>query len=202
MYRSLHPSPIQLTSVQPTVPPSHQDCLPSKSGFLCLLPTAAIEDTESECESTDEDTTDSGSSSSVSAWPSAPNTPDREGVISLVIDAARRQLVDRLMVEFHTLLNQNMGIGSHTESPRSPNSQTPRSSPSNPSNQGSNNNQKRQRGKGGLDAPKDDENEDRGNKRLERVASSLPAELRMFACPYYRRNPRNHKKYRSCAGAG
>jgi len=63
---------------------------------------------------------------------------------------------------------------------------------------------KRRLNDGDTNLPDDDDYGDKGRKR-RRIAAPAPGKVSIgphFACPFFKRNPKKHRKWRSCAGPG
>jgi hypothetical protein len=158
-------------------------------------------DDTSESDYSETDDSFSSTSESVhSSWPDTPNTAEREGLMPPILGLTRRLIVDRLMEEVHTLLDQHVVLSSRAGS-----SEVSRSEAQSPEriDIGSRNVKKRpiQR-REGSETPGDDPDENRYPKRAKTVPQVSTDPPRRLACPFYQRNPSRHQKYRSCAGPG
>ena len=149
---------------------------------------------ESESEATQRSVSMNGRSSSESGSDSS--------LISPLLDVHRQQTVDRLMAEFRDLLNQSIGIRSR------PASTDPSTVPSS-AHQGSERNSSQTiRGNRGQNrsgsSPGNNQTGGDGNpaEDSEAVEPSDAHLDRRLACPYFKREPRKHRKHRSCAGPG
>jgi len=170
----------------------------------CRTPCTVPDDNiESEDDAFETETTNSTMTSMISTWPGTPNTAEREGLLSPVLGLARRRIIDRLMSEIHALLDQHIEFRSRSGSTESSHSQAPSPFLPDQSTKASSSGRKRPNDRGeGSEIPGNDPGDNRSSKRL-RISSPEPViQPRKLACPYYKRSPRKHQKYRSCAGPG
>ncbi len=126
-----------------------------------------------------------------------------ESLVTPLLDAQRRQLVDRLMVEFRDILRGTITLRGCPSGDTSSNA-------SSSARQGSRQNNSRgprgNQGRGGNrgSSGNDDETREDGRSGQDSRASG-PSEVslgRRFACPYFKRDPRKHREHRSCVGPG
>jgi hypothetical protein len=168
-------------------------------------PSTILDDDMSDTEEewSESDTSLPSTASSASIWPSTPNSAEREGLVTPVLDESRRQIVNRLMLVVRTLLNQHLWFrtraGSDNSSPRQPVEYTLSGTPA--GNQG--NNGKRPREDDSHSEMHGDGSGD-GNpsKHQKTKVPAIDDKPRKLACPYYKRNPSLHRGVRSCAGPG
>ena len=141
--------------------------------------------------------------SSTSLWPSSPNPAERKGLVAPILDESRRQIVDRLMLEVHVLLNRQIGIRSRTGSAQSSCNQAFEQDPAREPAGNPGDNRKRSRDDdSGSEMPGDGSGDGSPAKRQKTNVPAANDKPRKLACPYYKRNPGLHQKYRSCAGPG
>ena len=123
--------------------------------------------------------------------------------VSIQLSLRKRELIDRLMIEFYATFDPNSGVitygGSSSPIPQQ-NAGTNQSV--NTSCLGGGNGKRKASDK---DSPTRDNNGEDLNKRLRPshddpdVGSDMPKKL---ACPYFKRNPRKYQRFRSCPGPG
>jgi hypothetical protein len=150
------------------------------------------------------DISDTSGSSSHSTWQGSLDEGERDALIPVTLFQARKAVIDRLMIEVRSLLNQHSGHscrgeGSEASQPRSSNGSSDIQAESR-----INNKQKRRiTRREGSEPPEDDGSDgDKSSKRKRVNAPSIDNPTRKFACPYYQRNPLRHQSCRSCAGPG
>jgi hypothetical protein len=135
-----------------------------------------------------------------SARSGTPNSDEQDSLIFPILDPARRELIERVMVDFRTMMDQNHGIRSRASSTGSHRSGE--------SNMGglmggdSETGRRKHKLEGDEDpGPPNDGHGDGAHKRPW-TSEKMNAEASRFACPFFKRNSRKHRKYRSCAGPG
>ncbi|KAK1751461.1 hypothetical protein QBC47DRAFT_417369 [Echria macrotheca] len=148
-----------------------------------------------------------GSHSPISNERSSDTSSD-SSLVSPVLDIRRRQVINRLMSEFSDLLDQAIGFrrrpsGSNDWSGGA--HRACRSGRQNAHGQGSQGNRRQVRG-GSAAGNSRGSGDGRGNG-AEDAGAGGPSEAPQasnlkFACPYFQRDPRKHRKHRSCAGPG
>jgi hypothetical protein len=145
----------------------------------------------------------SSSDSSTSSWPSSPNSAERDSLVTPVLDESRKQIVDRLMLEVRILLNREIGIRTRSGSDKSSPRQSVERNLAGEATGNPNNNSKRSRDDGSdSEMPGDGSGDGGPSKRQMTTILATDDMSRKLACPYYKRNPGLHRKYRSCAGPG
>lgn len=183
--------------------------IPSSTPPMTLLVDSGAEDGSNSSDGEDEEDADgSEQEATPDSRPNSERLSSESGsdssLVSPLLDAQRRQMVDRLMAEFRDLLNQTIrargrpsGEGSPGASPSA--SQGPRQNNS----QGSHGN--RNQGWSRNQSLSDNGEADGDGKSGEGSSAAGAPEVRLgrkFACPYFKREPRKHRKHRSCVGPG
>jgi len=171
----------------------------------CATPSTILDEdiTDTEEELSEPETSFSSRDSSTSLWPSTPTSAEQNGLFAPILDESLRQIVDRLMLEVRVLLNRQIGIRSRTDSAQSSRSQSFEQDAARESAGNSGNNRKRSRDDdSGSEMPEDGSGDGSPAKRQKINVPAANDKTRKLACPYYKRNPGLHQKYRSCAGPG
>lgn len=167
--------------------------------------TFSPESTQSPVRQSDTDSEDE-TLYSESDWPSTPNSAEQDGTLILVLDHARRQLVERVMAEFHSMLNQSWSFRSRGNSSHSPAPSRSTEANHSSTSEGLSGDSTCASGrKRAGDEDTQDRGEGQGNGHNKKPRKSLdPVDHphRKFACPFFKRNPRNHRGCRSCIGPG
>jgi hypothetical protein len=164
---------------------------------------AVSKHSESGEEDWDTESQNSSSSSLSSSWSRTLDTPKRETVLAPVLEITRRQIVDRVMAEFHSLLDSHIGARGRAGGSESSNSQTTTTAQTGrPTGQVANKRKRNGSDDQNSDLPENDEDADGRMKLAKLIIQSPEDSSRKLACPYYRRNPLHNQRYRSCAGPG
>jgi hypothetical protein len=156
-----------------------------------------------ESESEDSSSFESASEASTSGCSTPPDNVAESGLLSAFQDSQRR-MVDRLMQEVQSMLDQN------PEAQRRAGENETRGKgarPSSASNNVGQNQQNRGRKRKVCGSPAEDDEDDTRDGRPDKrahiaVPPGLGLEVRKFACQYYQRNPQAHQNSRSCGGPG
>lgn len=173
-------------------------------------PSAILEDPTTDNEEEDElsehGSASSSTASSTSSWPSNPDTIARKNIIPQILDESRKLIVDQLMLEVHVLLNRQLCIRRRTNT-RSPSYSSQQGSAGGSAEQfveiSTNNSKRYQDEDSGSKIPRDGQDDGDFSKQQQKSSlSETDGQLHKLACPYYKRNPRLHQGYRSCAGPG
>jgi hypothetical protein len=163
--------------------------------------------TDDEDETSEDDSSYSSTTASMdSPRPRSPNAAEGDGLVSSLLPEYQCRLIDRVMTEVHSLLNQQIQLRSRSGSAESSSSQ-PGSARTGGSGPGSSSGQKHSLESGSGANPSGSGNGegfggDRPSKRLQINAEIPEIRLRNLVCPYYQRNPSRYAGNRSCSGPG
>lgn len=135
-----------------------------------------------------------------SIWSGAPDRDEECSLISPILDTTRRQLVERVMVEFHSMLDQSSGFRSRGNSTGSHNSGTSNAGDLWTGGSGPSGRKRKLEGDDDQEPPNEGRGE--GSDKRPRTSAEGHTNNHKFACPYFKRNSRRHTKYRSCVGPG
>jgi hypothetical protein len=178
--------------------------------------TPEISSEDSNCTSDSEDISDYGSESDsglsdseLSTPPESPSDAEPATVLAWVISLTERQLLDRLMREAPSIIDQENEVRTR---PAEQNQNNTGSAPQLSSNTAAgqkqgNNSQRRVRKRGasqGAEDGDDDEDDEPGEptKRYRPNKPHSKSRGPLLACPFYQNNPTAHQQSRSCTGPG
>jgi hypothetical protein len=180
--------------------------------------TPEISSEDSNCTSDSEDISEYGSESDsglsdseLSTPPESPSDADSAAVFAWVIDLTERQLLDRLMREAPSIIDQEHELRTRPagNSPKNTGSTSQLSSHSAAGQWQGSSSQKRVRkregSQGAGEGDDDDDDDDEPGEPTKRYRPNKPhSKIRgpLLACPFYQKNPTAYRQFRSCTGPG
>ncbi|KAF4634013.1 hypothetical protein G7Y89_g4103 [Cudoniella acicularis] len=134
------------------------------------------------------------------AWSGTPDSDEQNNLVFPILDTARTELVERVMVEFHSMMDQNRGVRSQDNSTGS--DQFGISHAGGLWERGSEPSRSKRKFEGDDDREPLNHGRGDGSNQIPRISDKADSENSKFVCPYFKRNFRRHRKYSSCAGPG